>query len=121
MTRYALELVKAKKLKISKKFRVCNFDIETLASVDAEHTPQPIIAIAAHDNFSGDFNYWEIKEQNLVLEALSQFLGYRVRTLQELERIFLMEKRKRILQIKPVLKNYYRNLNIEELLNEDLQ
>ena len=62
MTRYALEQAKKKRIKIGKNYRICNFDIETNASVDSVNTPEAIISIAANDSLTGQNKYWEIRE-----------------------------------------------------------
>lgn len=78
MTRYSLEKVKYNKIRVGKNYRVVNFDIETLASVDAVNVPEPLIAIAAHDNFTNELKYWEIRDldENKEKEMLEDFFKY---------------------------------------------
>lgn len=78
MTRYALEMVKKNRVKIGKDYRIVTYDIETLASVDAVNTPQPIIAIAAHDSLTKELKYWEIREldEKKEKEMLEDFFIY---------------------------------------------
>jgi len=78
MTRYALEQTKRGRLKIGKNYRICNFDIETNASVDAVETPGEILSIVAHDSLTDKVTYWEIRELEEVEERkmLEKFFKY---------------------------------------------
>jgi len=78
MTRYAVEQSKKNRLVIGKNYRICYFDIETNASVDAVNTPEAIISIVANDNLTGENKYWEIRElkEELEKEMLEDFFKY---------------------------------------------
>lgn len=78
MTRYALDQAKRKRIKTGKKYRICNFDIETNASVDCVNTPEAIISIAANDSFTGETKYWDIRYLDIIKERemLEDFFRY---------------------------------------------
>jgi len=78
MTRYALEQTKRGRIKIGKNYRVCNFDIETNASVDSVNTPEAILSLVAHDSLTDESRYWEIREldETKEKEMLEDFFRY---------------------------------------------
>jgi len=55
---YKYRYIIDKKIKYKHKQRILYFDIETLLSLDIEDTPQPIISIAAYDNFTQKYFYF---------------------------------------------------------------